>query len=144
MVLTASIRICNKLPLKKIRKCIKRSSRSGIAPESIASVGESCYEEPNILALASASGQGKVVAGVPDLTSQYNDFQRNNQALSSFVGREETLQRTPILTLKDIPLNAWAMIMPHIPVFKSAFAKRNRIINNYTRKATTTIMLQLP
>lgn len=79
--MAASVRIYSKLPLKKkkIRKCIKRrSSRNEELPESITSVGESCHEEPAILALVSASGQENIVAGVPDLISPYNDFQRNN------------------------------------------------------------------
>lgn len=49
------------------------------------------------------------------------------QALSPFLRRGETLPRTAILTLKDIPSNAWARIMPHMLVSKSAFGKRNGI-----------------
>lgn len=81
MVLAASIRICNKLLLKKNKEVFqKKKFQKQTALESIASVGESCHEEPDIWALALASGQGKVVAGGPDLISRYNDFQRNNTA----------------------------------------------------------------
>lgn len=143
--MAASIRICNKLPLKKIRKCIKRRSfRSRTALESIASVGESCHEEPDIWALTSASGQGKVVAGVPDLISRYNDFQRNNTGSVSFLRRGETLPRTTTLTLKDIPSNAWARIMPPMLVSKATFGKRNGLTIKTRQAATSVMTLQLP
>ena len=73
--LQASESVIDSLKKKKIRKCNKRRSpRSGTAPESISSVGESCHKEPNSVALTSASGHGNTVTRAPDLISRYNDF----------------------------------------------------------------------
>lgn len=49
------------------------------------------------------------------------------QALPSFLTSRETLPRTSTLTLKDIPSNAWARILPHMLVSKSTFGKRNGV-----------------
>ena len=84
-------------------------------------------EEPRILVLTSTSSQEKSVAEVPGFLSRYSKIQGNNTDSVFLSLKRENPSKNYHPTLKDSPSNSWARVVPHMPVLKSTFGKRNGI-----------------